>query len=114
LQERYTGLGGMICAVDTYAGLVIMKSAEVRSMEAVKAARHHKQVWQALEKFVYGGDVFAFFAGHGLMIFAILVHAGRIKSNAKLDMLLALSGYHERSILSEMSESFSESRARNL
>lgn len=100
LEQRYISLGGMLCAVDVYTGMVVAKSAEARSMETVKAARHNRKLWDSLERFVHGGDSLAFFFGHGLMIFAILVHARRIKSTPQIDVLLAMSGYSEQAVMS--------------
>jgi hypothetical protein len=99
LQQRYVTVGGILTAFDPYGGMVVIQKSEERSMEAVKAARHNKRVWEVLEKIVYGGDGFAFFLGHGLMIFALLVHAKRIKSNPQIDAVLAMSGYSEDYIM---------------
>lgn len=99
LQQRYVTIGGILTAFDPYGGMVIIQKSEERSMETVKAARHNKKLWDALEKIVQGGDGFAFFIGHGLMIFALLVHAKRIKSTPQIDAVLAMSGYSEEFIL---------------
>lgn len=82
-------------------------------METVKAARHNTKMWQMLEKVVYGGDSFSFFLGHGMMIFAILVHAKRIKSNERVDAVLAACGYSEEYMLMQMVDHGSENVSGN-
>jgi len=95
-------IGGFLSAIDPYAGLIIIKHSEERSTEIVKAARHNKRFYEALEKFIYGGDAISCIIGHGFMLFAILIHAKRIKSSPQIDLLLHLSGYSEASLMGSM------------
>lgn len=102
LAEKYASIyammGVFLSARDTYDGMVLIGSAQKRAEELVRAARHDKRVMKVLEKIANSSDIGSALLGHGLMLYAILAHHGRIKKN---DMLLIQLGYHETQVLGE-------------
>lgn len=97
LSGLYTLCGTLIAGVRPYAGMVIMKSAHIRSEEVVRACRHNKEAWNILLSLVSGGDIIGCIAGHGLMIWAILLQA----QGRDTDILEAF-GYSEKQILGDI------------
>ena len=92
----YATLGVFVSSRDTYDGVLLMKCAQARAEELIRAARHDKRVYGFLEKVANGSDVGTCIIGHTMMLYAILSHHGRIKGN---DQLLAGLGYHEAQVL---------------
>ena len=58
-------------------------------------ARHHKEMYKFLQKMTAGNDYLALATGHGLMIYAILVHFKRVPDSP----ILHLVGLGEETIL---------------
>lgn len=85
----------MSSSFDIYVGLVIIKNAQDRSTEMVRACRHNKIAWKWLEAFVNSSDTASCIMGHGLMIYAIMVHSGRLRGDVGS---LALFGYAEHQV----------------
>jgi hypothetical protein len=102
VAKRLTGLYGTIgvftAGADAYDGVLLIKCAEARAEEIVRAARHNKAVWNVLVKVVEGGDLGSMLIGHTLMFYAILAHHGRAKKN---ELLLSQLGYSEEIILQQ-------------
>jgi hypothetical protein len=96
LTSLYGTIGIFTAGVDAYDGILLIKCAEQRAEEVVRAARHNKAVWNILVKVVEGGDLGSLIIGHTLMVYAILAHHGRAKKN---ELLLQQIGYSEEIIL---------------
>jgi hypothetical protein len=93
LASLYATIGAMISSFDMYAGLILIKLADDRSEEVVRACRHNKSAWRWLERIVNSSDVGSCIVGHGLMLYAILVHAGRLKGDVNNLAMFGLAEY---------------------
>jgi hypothetical protein len=96
LAGMYAGTGALLSGVDTYSGLVLIKSCEARAEEMVRACRHSKLAWKWLERIVSGSDITSCVIGHGLMLYAIMAHQGKLVKN---EQILAMTGYAEWQVM---------------
>jgi hypothetical protein len=92
----YAGLGALTFGIRPYAGMVLMKSAEARSEELIRMARHNAFLWKWLEYFADSSDTFNFITGHGVMLWAILSQLGRVKGNPAI---FSMAGLTEEQIM---------------
>lgn len=90
-EGMYAGLGAGIFAFRPYAGMVLIQSANARSDELIRAARHNPIVWKWLEYFANSSDSFNFIVGHGVMLWAILSEMGRLHGNPAIFKMAGLS-----------------------
>jgi hypothetical protein len=96
LAELYALIGTLLAGANMYAGVVIAKNANVRAEEVVRAARHDKTMWKWVERVANGSDMGNLLVGHGLMVWAILIQAGRLPGDVNK---LAALGYAEWQVL---------------
>jgi hypothetical protein len=87
----YAGIGAGVFGFHPYSGMVLMRTAEVRSEELIRAARHNPVVWHWIEYFANSSDTFNLIAGHGIMLWAILVSLGRAKGNPAIFQMAGIS-----------------------
>lgn len=99
--KAYAGIGFLLTRWDTYDGLLIITESEKRAKELLRVAQHHKGMMDTIERIVGGNDYIALATGHGLMLYAILAHHGRIKGD---QLFLAQIGYHERQIVPDLEQ----------
>jgi hypothetical protein len=96
LATLYAGLGAGLAGFKPYAGIVLIKCAEARAEEVVRACRHSKAAWRWLERIVSSSDVTTCLLGHGIMLYAIMAQMGRLPKN---DQLLHMFGYAEEQVM---------------
>lgn len=96
LAMMYASLGAAVSGFKPYAGLALIKHAESRAEEVVRACRHSKAAWHWLERIVSGSDVTSCLIGHGIMLYAIMAQSGRLPKN---DPLLQMFGLAEWQVL---------------
>jgi hypothetical protein len=94
----YAGAGAFVAGFKPYAGIVLIKSAETRAEEVVRACRHNKDAWKWLERIVSGSDLTTCLLGHGLMLYAIMSH-GEKSRLPKNNELLQMFGYADWQVL---------------
>jgi hypothetical protein len=87
----YTALGAGTFGFRPYAGMALMRYAKERSEELIRMARHYPFLWKWLEYFADSSDTMAFLIGHGVMLWAILSEAGRLKGNSAIFNLAGLA-----------------------
>jgi len=87
----YAGVGAGVFGFSPYSGMVLMQSSHARSEELIRAARHNPVVWKWIEYFANSSDTFNLICGHGIMLWAIFAHTGRIKGNPAIFQMAGLS-----------------------
>lgn len=92
----YASVGFLCTRWDTYDGCLLILGAEDRAKELLSVAQHHKRMLDMIERIVEGNDYVTLATGHGLVLYAMLVHHERIKGDIPFLMKL---GYHESQIL---------------
>jgi hypothetical protein len=98
LATMYAGLGATVAGFKAYTGIVLIKSAEDRAEEVVRACRHNKAAWQWLERIVSGSDLTTCLLGHGIMLYAIMSHSEKSRL-PKNEQLLQMFGYADWQVL---------------
>jgi hypothetical protein len=98
LATMYAGCGAFLAGFRPYAGIVLIKSAEDRAEEVVRACRHNKAAWMWLERIVSGSDLTSCLLGHGIMLYAIMSHSEKSRL-PKNEQLLQMFGYADWQVL---------------
>lgn len=88
---------------DQYDGYLLLKTSAQHAELIVKATRHDKRVFDALEKMTEGGDIFALLSFEGILIYALLSHHGRIPKN---DVMLQQFGMTETQVIPQQEPSY--------
>lgn len=83
----YGSVGAMLFLVNPTDGTILLSGAGDRGKEIVMVARHHPQMWKALEVMTTASDYTPFIIGHGMMIVAILQNHNVLPSD--LSQLMA-------------------------
>lgn len=94
----YASIGILVSSRDSYDGMVILSSAEARATELVAVASHNKRLFELLERVFTQGDTMKMFIGHGIMVYAIMVHHNRLPGNP---VLLQQFGYTEAQLFAQ-------------
>lgn len=89
--------------VDQYDGYLLLKTSAQHAELIVKACRHDKRVFDALEKLTQGGDVFALLSFEGILLYALLSHHGRIPKN---DVMLHQFGMTEKQVIPQQEPNY--------
>ncbi len=79
-----------------YDGVLFIQQAENRARELVRVAERHPKMLAMLKQMVKGNAYVSLGMGHGLMMYAILAHHGRIKADQQF---LTQWGYAEEQVL---------------
>lgn len=95
LAGQYAGIGFLVTGFDAYTGVVLIKEAEKRATELVNVARHHKKMMEFLKRLAAGNDYMTCLLGHGIMIYAIASHFGRVPQTP----ILTAMGLSEAQVL---------------
>lgn len=95
LAGQYAGIGFLVTGFDAYTGVMLIKEAEKRATELVNVARHHKKMMEFLKRLAAGNDYMTCILGHGIMLYAIASHFGRVPQTP----ILAAMGLSEEQIL---------------
>lgn len=80
----YTMTGALVLGFDHASGHIIIDSANARARELIGLAKKYPRVMKLLRQAEKGGGLFAFLAGHGIMVYAILAAHDRVKPFPKL------------------------------
>ena len=95
-MKFYAACGLFATRFDIYDGVLLIKESQNRAVELVKVARHHKWLYAFLERAVETNDYLVALAGHGMMLYGMLAHHGRLKAD---EAFLAANGLSEKQIL---------------
>src|SRR6266568_2742459 len=101
LTEFYATIGLFVSRASIYDGVLIMRESENRARELVAVAQHHKGMLAVLEQLVESNDYITMTVGHGMMVYAILAHHGRVKADVQI---LSKFGYLEEQVLGTLPE----------
>lgn len=101
----YATIGIAVTAFDMYDGMIIIQKSVDRAKEMVNVAKHHPPFLKLLKQITKSNDYIVALSGHGLMLYAIMAHHGRIPANM---VLLQQTGYADIPIVAEQTQELFE------
>lgn len=101
LAGMYATIGIAVTAFDMYDGMIIIQKSVDRAKEMVNVAKHHPSFLKLLKQITKSNDYIVALSGHGLMLYAIMAHHGRIPANM---VLLQQTGYADIPIVQQQAE----------
>jgi hypothetical protein len=94
---KWFAFGGVaLVNSDAYDAMLLIKTSAQHAELIVKAARHDKRVFEVLERMTQSSDIIALATFEGILLYALLVHHGRVPENKPL---LQQFGYSEEQVL---------------